>query len=71
MGIVTAITDVFSALGSWIVEAFTEFVVPMFWTATAEGGSLTLLGTLGVCGLAVSICFLLIGIVQRFMHFGA
>lgn len=62
---IEAITGVFTSIGDWLVEAVASFM-PMFYVA--ETG-LTLLGTLAVCGLAVSICFLLIGIIQRFLHF--
>lgn len=65
MAILTAITDVFSAISTWIVDAVAG-VMPMFY---AEG-ALTFLGVLAVAGLAFSVVFLLIGIVQRFLHFG-
>lgn len=66
MAILTAITDVFTAISTWIVEAIGG-VMPMFYVA--ETG-LTFLGVLAVAGLAFSVVFLLIGIVQRFLHFG-
>ena len=69
MGVISSITGVFSEIGNWIVEAV-QSLVPMFWTTTADGGSLTFLGVLAVCGLAFSVVFLLIGIIQRFLHFG-
>jgi len=62
--IITAITAVFTAIGEWIVTAI-ELLQPIFWTA--EG--LTFLGVLAVCGLAFSVVFLIIGIIQRFLHF--
>lgn len=62
---IEAITGVFTEIGNWLVTAVSSFM-PMFYVA--ETG-LTLLGTLAVAGLAVSICFLLIGIIQRFLHF--
>lgn len=62
---IQAITGVFTEIGNWLVTAVSSFM-PMFYVA--ETG-LTLLGTLAVAGLAVSICFLLIGIIQRFLHF--
>lgn len=62
---IEAITGVFTEIGNWLVTAVSSFL-PMFYVA--ETG-LTLLGTLAVAGLAVSICFLLIGIIQRFLHF--
>lgn len=66
MAILTAITEVFTAISEWIVGAVSG-VMPMFYVA--ETG-LTFLGVLAVAGLAFSVVFLLIGIVQRFLHFG-
>lgn len=65
------ILDVFESIGEWIPTAINS-LVPMFWTApTTEGGagSLTFLGVLAVAGLAFSVVFLLVGIIQRFLHF--
>lgn len=58
------ILEVFSAVGTWIVSA-TNSLTPMFWT---EGG-LTFLGVLAVSGLSLSVAFLLISVIQRFLHF--
>lgn len=66
MTILTAITDVFDAISTWIVSAV-QGVIPMFYASEA---GLTFLGVLAVAGLAFSVVFLLIGIVQRFLHFG-
>lgn len=63
--VLDAILAVFMSIAEWIGEAV-QAVVPMFW---AEG-SLTFLGVLAVAGLAFSVVFLLIGIIQRFLHFG-
>lgn len=65
MAIITAITDVFSAIGGWIAEAVND-LIPMFYSA--ENG-LTFLGVLSVVGLAMSVVFLLIGVIQNFLHF--
>lgn len=65
MTILTAILEVFSSIGTWIVETIAE-LMPMFYVA--ETG-LTLLGILAVCGLGMSIIFLLIGIIQSFLRF--
>lgn len=54
MEILSAITNVFSAISTWIVEAVTG-VLPMFYTA--ESG-LTFLGVLAVAGLGFSVVFL-------------
>lgn len=65
MEILTAILAVFASVGDWITGAVVD-IMPMFYAA--EGG-LTFLGVLGVAGLAFSVIFLLIGIIQRFLHF--
>ena len=64
--IVTAILAVFSSIGAWIS---TELPTYMSMFYSAETG-LTFLGTLAVVGLGFSVIFLLIGIIQRFLHFG-
>lgn len=66
MEIITAITNVFDAIGTWLVGAVGD-MMPLFYTETG----LTLLGVLAIASLAVSISFLLIGIIQRFLGFGA
>ena len=63
---IQAITNVFSGLGEWIVD-FLPTVQTIFWDA--EANTLTLMGVLAVCGLAVSTFFLLMGIIQNFLHF--
>lgn len=65
MTIVNAITGVFTEIGSWLVTAVNS-LIPMFWTAEA---GLTLLGSLSIIGLAISVTFLLIGVIQNFLHF--
>ena len=65
MGILEAILAVFTSVGTWLQTAVTN-LIPMFW---AEG-SLTFLGVLAVAGLAFSVIFLVMGIIQRFLHFG-
>lgn len=65
MTIITKITAVFTAIGEWITTAIGN-IMPLFYA----NDELTLLGVLAVCGLAVSIFFLLMGVIQRFLHFG-
>lgn len=65
MGIIEQITGVFDAIGTWLAGAV-EDLIPMFYVA--ESG-LTFLGTLAVIGLAMSVVFLLIGLIQKFLHF--
>ena len=70
VAILTAILAVFSDVGDWIVTTIPK-MLNLFWTpATGEtAGSLTLLGVLAVAGLSISVVFLLIGFIQKFMHF--
>lgn len=65
MNILDAILDVFSSVGTWITESVSA-LMPLFYSA--EGG-LTFIGVLGVAGLAFSVVFLIIGIIQKFLHF--
>ena len=65
MSVLDAILDVFSSIGTWISDAVTS-LQPMFWST--ENG-LTFLGVLAVAGLSFSVIFLIIGIIQNFLHF--
>ena len=69
MAIVTAMTGVFDAVFSWIMNAINA-VIPIFWTAGTgdTGGQLTFLGILALIGLGISIFFLLVGLIQNFLH---
>jgi hypothetical protein len=66
-GVISAVFDVFSNVSTWIVETIPT-LTGMFYNA--EDG-LTILGTLGVASLAISVAFLLIGLIQRFFNFSA
>lgn len=63
-GVLADILEVFSGIGEWIVTAVQSFI-PMFYGTDG----LTFLGVLAVAGLAFSVVFLLIGIIQKFLHF--
>lgn len=63
-GILAAILAVFAQVGTWITTT-----LPTFFTLFYAEGALTLLGTLAVAGLGISVIFLLIGIIQRFLKF--
>ena len=63
--VLSSILAVFLSVGEWISSAVTS-LTPMFWVA--ETG-LTFLGTLAVSGLAFSVAFLIIGLIQNFLHF--
>lgn len=65
MTIVSQITGVFSSIAEWITGQLPNFVKIFY---DAESG-LTFLGTLAVCGLAISVFFLLMGLIQNFLHF--
>ena len=65
MTIINSILEVFEALGTWLTETIPT-LMSMFYVA--ESG-LTFLGALAVAGLGISVIFLLIGIVQNFLHF--
>ena len=62
--VITAITGVFTAVMEWIMTAITT-VIGVFWTA---GEGLTFLGVLALIALAISIFFLLVGLIQNFLH---
>ena len=63
--VLDAILAVFLSIGGWIADAVSA-MTPMFW-ATETG--LTFLGVLAVSGLGFSVVFLVIGLIQNFMHF--
>lgn len=65
MEVITAITNVFSAIGDWIATSVLD-IIPMFYNVDT---GLTFLGVLAVCGLAFSVIFLIIGLIQNFLHF--
>lgn len=65
LSIVSQITGVFTSIGSWVIETLPKIVAVFY---NAESG-LTFLGTLAVCGLAISVFFLLMGLIQNFLHF--
>lgn len=64
MAIIDAILAVFSAIASWFAEVI-PVVLSVFWA----DGALTILGALAVAGLAISVIFLIMGVIQNFLHF--
>ena len=64
MAILTAILAVFAAVGEWFTTTISS-LVPIFYAS----GELTFLGVLSVAGLGFSVVFLLIGVIQNFLHF--
>ena len=69
MAIITAMTGVFDAVFNWIMSAINA-VIPIFWTSGSgdSAGQLTFLGILAIVGLAISIFFLLVRLIQNFLH---
>lgn len=61
--VITALTAVFDAVMSWLATAI-ESVIPIFYGT--EG--LTFLGVLALVGLAISVFFLIVGLIQNFLH---
>lgn len=68
--VLDSILAVFTAVGDWF-SSFIPTLFALFWTPGTEGaaGELTFLGVLAVAGLAFSVVFLVIGLIQRFLHF--
>lgn len=66
--IITAMTAVFDAIFTWILSAISA-VIPVFWTVGESGtGELTFLGVLTLIALGISIFFLVMGLIQNFLH---
>lgn len=61
--VITAMTAVFDAIFTWILGAI-EAVLAIFWT----GEALTFLGVLSLIALGISVFFLLVGLIQNFIH---
>lgn len=67
--IITALTTVWDAIFTWIVGAIPR-IVPVFYTAGSgsTSGSLTFIGVLAIVALGISVFFLLMGLIQNFLH---
>lgn len=67
--IITAMTTVFDAVFTWVKSAITS-VIEVFYTSGGadKPGQLTFLGVLALVALAISIFFLLVGLIQNFLH---
>lgn len=63
--ILTAILAVFMQIANWIGSAITA-LIPIFWSSS---DGLTFIGVLSVSALAISVIFLMIGLIQKFLHF--
>lgn len=67
--IITAITSVWTAIFTWITSSITS-LIPIFWTdgSGSEAGQLTFLGVLAVLALGIAVFFLIMGVIQNFLH---
>lgn len=73
MDLIKGVTDVFGAIGEWIIS-FLQSLIPLFWVEgtgvgeTATAGHLTFFGIMAVIGLAISVFFLLMRVIENFIH---
>lgn len=65
MDIIVAITGVWSKIITWLTSAIAS-IIPIFYDGST---GLTFMGVLAICGLGISVIFLLIGLIQNFLHF--
>ena len=63
--VLDAVLAIFTSVGEWIPDAVTN-LIPMFYDAST---GLTFMGVLAVAGLAFSVIFLVMGIIQSFLKF--
>lgn len=63
------ITQVWTEIMTWVTTSLGQ-VQDVFYTAGVDGatGSLTFLGVLAVISVAIGVAFLLIGVIQNFLH---
>ena len=67
--IITAMTTVFDAVFTWVKSAITSCIEVFYTAGTGDSaGQLTFLGVLALIALAISIFFLLVGLIQNFLH---
>lgn len=64
-GVLDSIIEVFESMATWLADAVSA-IVPMFYTA--ESG-LTFIGVLAVASLAISVAFLILGVITNFIQF--
>ena len=67
MGIVNAVTGVFTATGTWLVDQIGAFQ-QLFWTTSGGEVELTFLGVLCLIGLAISVSLLFVNMIKGFMR---
>ena len=64
-GVLASILAVFRLIADWIIETIPT-LYPLFYDPAT---GLTLIGVLSVASLAIGVVFLLIGVIQKFVHF--
>lgn len=64
MDVITSILNVFNSIADWFAE-----IMPTILAIFYAEGNLTILGALAVVGLAISVIFLIMGVIQNFLHF--
>ena len=64
LSILASVLEVFTQISTWLIGAL-QNVVDLFWS----NGELTFYGVLAVAALGISVFFLLVRIVQNFLHF--
>lgn len=67
--IISAITTVWTAIFTWIISSI-QSLIPIFWTEGSgdTAGKLTFLGVLAIIALGVGLFFLIMGVIQNFLH---
>ena len=69
LSLLDAILTVFDELSTWIQDSLLTLSA-LFWNSAADGtGGLTFFGILAVVGLGISVIFLLLRVIQNFLHF--
>ena len=69
IAVTDAVFEVFEEISGWIVSQL-QSLVALFWTASeGGGGELTFLGTIALISLGISVIFLMLRVVQNFLHF--
>lgn len=64
--IVSAITTVFTAIGTWLVGAITAMEA-VFWV----DGALTFIGTLSVIGLSIAVILMVLAMIRSYLQLRA
>lgn len=65
---ISSITEVWTSIMTWVTTSLGNVQDVFYTTGTGGEGELTFLGVLAVISVAIGIVFLLIGVVQNFLH---